>query len=262
LPASLQVARATGGDPQIVSYLRQDIVKNALDIWGLERETQRFQLFVSREGNEIRAHLSIYDTPEAIYTSLAGDQNAAEPLFELIPPRTVLTTDNQLGELVIQKRKCDAIYSNDFMLLNRGEQRLRTPEKARTLSLESEIEYSSFGSSFNVPTLPIEWIRETLQKSIVFGVFDEGKLASVASLVAWLPEIAVIMGVETKPEFRRKGLSSIAVSATVQEGLRRSRACSLFVRSDNEPAISLYRSLGFRKTGEELWIDIGTGLIP
>jgi predicted GNAT family acetyltransferase len=70
------------------------------------------------------------------------------------------------------------------------------------------------------------------------------------------------MGVETKPEFRQKGFASNAVSAAVQEWFKRSRAFSLFVRSDNDRAIALYRSLGFKKKGDELWFDIGTELVP
>jgi ribosomal protein S18 acetylase RimI-like enzyme len=52
------------------------------------------------------------------------------------------------------------------------------------------------------------------------------------------------------------------VSATVREGLRRSKSCALFVRSDNYEAVRLYRRLGFGKFGDELSIDRGTGIVP
>jgi ribosomal protein S18 acetylase RimI-like enzyme len=259
---NFEISEVSKDDQEVISYLRKDIVRNALDIWGIAQESGRFRLFVCRENHEIKAHLSTYNTPEAIYVWLAGEPSAAELLLRLVPLKAVVTTTNDLGDLVRRNLKCDAIYPNDFMIVNRGEERLRSPEKATRLSRQFEIEYSTFGTSFNVPQMPIEWIRESLDKSIIFGVFDNGKLASVASLAAWLPEIAVIMGVETKPEFRGKGLASIAVSAAIQEGLKRSQACSLFVRSDNLQAIALYRSLGLKKAGEELWIDVGTGLVP
>jgi predicted GNAT family acetyltransferase len=37
---------------------------------------------------------------------------------------------------------------------------------------------------------------------------------------------------------------------------------ALFVRSDNHPAISVYEKIGYRKIGEKLWVDVGTGLKP
>ncbi|MDH2901377.1 MAG: GNAT family N-acetyltransferase [archaeon] len=258
----LKVERVAKGDRDVIDYLGKDVVRNALDIWGLEHESEKYRLHVCRRGKDIKAHLSTYNTPEAIYVSLGGEELAADSLLSLVPTKAVLTTTKELGDLVKRKLKFDVIYHNDLMVVNREEETLRSPERASRLSSEFDNEYATFGSSFNAPQVPVEWIREGLNKNFIFGTFDNGKLASVASLVAWLPQVAVIMGVETKFEFRRRGFARIAVSAAVQEGLRRSQACGLFVRSDNQQAIALYRSLGFKKYGEELWIDIGTGLIP
>lgn len=258
----LKVEKISKSNLEIMDYLGKDVARNALDIWSLEHESDRYKLRVCRQGKDVKAHLGTYNTPEAIYISLGGVEEAAEALLPLVPTKAVLTTTNDLGDLVNRKLKCDAAYPNDFMVVGRGEEKLRSPELARRLSREFEIEYSAFGSSFNVPEIPMEWIRDRLDKNVIFGAFDNGKLASVTGLVAWLPQVGVIMGVETKVEFRRRGFARIVVSAAVQEGLKRSEACSLFVRSDNQEAISLYRSLGFKKQGEEVWIDIGTGLIP
>ena len=180
-----------------------------MDIWGLEHESERYQLLVCHQGKDIKAHLSTYNTPEAIYVAFGGEEPEADALLSLVPTKAVLTTTNELGDLVKRKLKCDVIYPNDLMVVNRGEETLRSPEKASQLSREFENEYATFGLSFNVPQVPIEWIRESLDKNIIFGAFDNGKLASIASLVAWLPQVAVIMGVETKPSFRRKGLASL-----------------------------------------------------
>ena len=187
---------------------------------------------------------------------------AAESLLSLVPDKAALIAATELRELIAQKLRCDAEYPNDIMLVRRGEERLRSPERATRLSGQHTVDYSTFGTSFNVWGMPPEWVKERLDNDIIFGSFAEGRLASVASLVAWLPRVSVIMGVETKPEFRGRGLGRIVVSAAVREGLRRSQSCTLFVRSDNERAIGLYRALGFNKVGEELWIDVGTGIVP
>lgn len=254
--------KVQGIDPDVISYLEKDMIRNALDIWYLQHADKRYELHVSRVNGEVRAHLSTYNTPEAIYTNLGGELKAAEELFPLVPSKAVLMTSMTLGHLVTSKLKYDVSYVNDFMLVKRGEETLRNSDSAIRLSRKHDFEYSIFGSSFNVPPMPLEWIRECLNRDIIFGVLSEAKLASVASLVVWLPQVAVIMSVETKPEFRGRGLGSLVVSATVREALRRSESCILWVRSDNENAIGLYSALGFRKIGEELWIDIGTGLAP
>jgi ribosomal protein S18 acetylase RimI-like enzyme len=259
---SVREERAAGNETNVLEYLERDIIRNALDIWIMRHDPSRYQLHLCRVNDEPKAHLGICETPEANYTSLGGTAEAASSLLHLIPSRGAITVAPNLSELVRNNLKYDIIYPNDIMMVVRGEEKLKDPELARQLTVEDAAEYSTFGSSFNSPEVPIEWTQERLEKDLIFGAFLEGKLASVASVSAWLPQMAVILGVETKREFRRKGLASSVVSAAVCEALRRSESCSLFVRSDNEEAKSLYRRIGFRKVGEELWVDIGTGMIP
>lgn len=246
----------------VVSYLEKDQIRNVLDLWNLKNEHARYRLQVCRVMGEVKAHLGTYDTPEAIHSSLGGEIRAAKLLLDFIPKKTALTTTIELGDLVTGHLKHDAVFPNDIMVVTRGREKLRAPEQAIRLSREDEVQYSHFGSSFNVPTMPIEWIREVLDRDTVFGVYSDHELVSVASLVASLPEVSAILGVETKPKFRNKGFGAMVVSAAVKEGLKRSRACTLFVRQDNIPAQSLYRKIGFTKVGEELWIDMSSGVIP
>ena len=254
--------RVQHSDQDTISYLKQDIVHNALDIWYLQRRDKRYELYTCRVGSDIKAHLSIYRSPEANYVSLGGDPGGAEELLPLVPAKGILLAPLSLQGLVTQKFNRGTIFRNDIMMVMRGEEKLRNPEQATRLSRNHGSEYSTFGASFNMHNAPLEWVQEHLDSDFIFGVFAEGKLASVASVVAWLPQVSVIMSVETKPIFRGRGLGRVVVSAAVLEGLKHSRSCALFVRVDNEQAIGLYRGLGFKKVGEELWIDIGTGLIP
>jgi ribosomal protein S18 acetylase RimI-like enzyme len=258
----IRVERASRDDSDAISYLETQLVRNALDIWNLSHEASEYVLYIGRIANRPLAHLGVYSTPEANYVDLGGIEEAAEPLLGLIPSKAVLTVTPELGSLVRRKLRVDAVYSNDIMVAKRGGERLHHPEMAQRISRDFASEYSNFGSSFNAPRVPIDWIYKRLDEDMVFGVFLENKLVSVASLVAWLPQVAMILGVETKKAFRRRGFGASVVSAALQEALSRSETCGLFVRSDNAEAIGLYQELGFAKAGEELWIDIGTGMVP
>ena len=246
----------------VIAYLEKDVTRNALDLWYIQNGDKRYELHICRIKDDIRAHLGTYDTPEAIYSSLGGEPEAAEALLNLIPSKTALITTRVLVDLVTSNLKPNSTYANDIMVVKKEEVKLKNPDLAIRLSSDHLIQYSDFGSSFNVTNVPMEWVQECLERDIIFGVFLGDKLVSVTSLVGRLPEVAVILGVETQPEFRNRGFGAIAVSAAVREALYHSNSCSLFVRADNVYAISLYRSLGFKKVAEELWIDIGTGIIP
>jgi hypothetical protein len=106
----------------LIDYFERDIIRNALNIWSLKKERNRSKVFVCRKDGEIKAHLSKYDTPEAIYTDLGGEAIYAEALISLVPPKAVVTTPIDLGDLIRKTLKCDAIYSNDLMMVKRGEE--------------------------------------------------------------------------------------------------------------------------------------------
>jgi predicted GNAT family acetyltransferase len=47
-----------------------------------------------------------------------------------------------------------------------------------------------------------------------------------------------------------------------EEALKNADVAALFARSDNLAAIKVYERIGYRKIGEKVWVDVGTGLKP
>ena len=89
-----------------------------------------------------------------------------------------------------------------------------------------------------------------------------GELVSYAGSFIQLPQVWMIGGVYTQPTRRNKGYATLATSAITEEALRNAEAAALFVRLDNYPAIGVYEKIGYRKIGEKVWVDVGTGLRP
>jgi ribosomal protein S18 acetylase RimI-like enzyme len=258
----LKLERVASAERGVIAYLEKDLVRNALDVWNLKFAKSRYVLHVCSIDGNPSGHAGIYHGEDAVYVTLGGASKTVEALLHLVPKKAVITVPPRLGKVVTSRLDHGAVFPNDIMLTKRGEAKLGIATGVSRLTQDRAAEYSSFGTSFNAPRAPMKWIRDRLKKSLVYGAFYGGTLVSVASLVAWLPQVAVVMGVETKEEYRRRGFGRTVVSVAVSEALRRSQTCSLFVRSDNSEAIRLYRKLGFRKCGDELWIDRGTGMIP
>ncbi len=264
MPLAPKVERVLQLTSDVTTYLQANLLVNALDLWNLEHEANNLELFMSRDQGRITGHLSIFRTPEADYTSLSSmAPEAAGVLLDLIPKKCVLILEPALYESIKNVIQPHVVYPNDRMVVVRGQETLANPDLAVRLSVGDVPEYQRFGTSlFNASQVPIEWAQERLQRDIVFGVFSDDSLASVASVVARLPGMAVIMGVQTLQEFRGMGYATAASSAATREALKSSESCALFVRSDNSVAIHIYKKLGYEKVGEEFWIDVGTGLVP
>jgi ribosomal protein S18 acetylase RimI-like enzyme len=67
-----------------------------------------------------------------------------------------------------------------------------------------------------------------------------------ASVSAATFEAVQVSGVYTPPERRRRGYATLALAELCRRLLERSRSACLFVNEFNEPAVALYRRLGFR----------------
>ncbi|MCP3919400.1 MAG: GNAT family N-acetyltransferase [bacterium] len=87
------------------------------------------------------------------------------------------------------------------------------------------------------------------------------RIVSVVCRSGATPDYACIGGTFTFPGYRQRGLGRRLCAFLVAELLRDAPAVQLIVDDDNDPAIALYRSLGFRTAGScyMAYLDRPTG---
>jgi ribosomal protein S18 acetylase RimI-like enzyme len=89
------------------------------------------------------------------------------------------------------------------------------------------------------------WVRGRLGRARVVEV--EGRLGFVGYADVRRPEGWLVQGVFTWPELRRRGLAAAAMAGLVGEALEAgAEHVQLAVVEGNDPALNLYRGLGFR----------------
>lgn len=107
---------------------------------------------------------------------------------------------------------------------------------------------------------PIEGFRNQLSSphpNVVFGAFVAGELVATAAVsragqFASSGHKMVMWGVFTSPRFRRRGVSRLLVQQAISHALHAGALrVNLLVYVPNEPALALYRSLGFMEGGVE-----------
>jgi len=102
--------------------------------------------------------------------------------------------------------------------------------------------------------ITLDEAREILRTYRHYGVITEGTLASIAARYATLPWIHVVGGVFTRRRYRRRGFAKAVVSAITREAVDTGAVAGLHVEVGNEPAVELYRSLGYRILRTRTWI--------
>jgi ribosomal protein S18 acetylase RimI-like enzyme len=86
-----------------------------------------------------------------------------------------------------------------------------------------------------------------LEKGPYFGVWRDGRLASMAGTHLKLERLVEVGNVVTDPDFRRLGLASMAVSAVTRTLCAEGLVVILQVLKSNEAAIAVYEKLGFER---------------
>ena len=94
------------------------------------------------------------------------------------------------------------------------------------------------------------WIsRRQLGEQVYYGIFESGKLVSVAGTQSVTRQygVAVVANVMTHPEHRERGYARECVGALTEALLKDVGDVVLNVAPDNTPAIRVYQRLGYRE---------------
>ncbi len=92
--------------------------------------------------------------------------------------------------------------------------------------------------------------QRSLELGVFYGVFDGERLVSVAGthIVSDNERIAALGNVMTHPDYRGRGLATVATSAVCEELLSRGiEMIGLSVSRSNEAAICVYENIGFKR---------------
>jgi ribosomal protein S18 acetylase RimI-like enzyme len=130
-------------------------------------------------------------------------------------------------------------------------------ESFRELRLEGlRLNPEAFGSTYEFEKdQPLTRYIGWLTNSTVFGAFQNSQLIGTASLTisSGLKDShkGLLRAMYVRPGSRRSGAGRLLVEAAIQTARQKVERVLLAVVSDNQPAIRLYQTLGFRQYGLE-----------
>lgn len=87
---------------------------------------------------------------------------------------------------------------------------------------------------------------EIMGKRRYYGVFDEKQLVSIACSYLRTADVWLTGDVYTHPAYRGRGYAKAATSAITRDTVVSGARALLHVAADNEPALRVYRALGYR----------------
>jgi len=262
----LQVLKIDADNRQmLIDAIKSDVLRHVFAFYDVQHEPENTRVYAAFEGDELNGYILIYSALESPSLILECEEDLAEKLLGYALERQfIMHTPPDLLSIVKRKFPDAKHYVEDWMLVKRGEakffssgsvRRLLTVNDAASLAVLLSTRENRLATS-------AEKCMTLISKMPTYGVYTNGELVSYAGSFIQLPQVWMIGGVYTHPNHRNKGYATLTTSAITEEALKNADSAALFVRSDNHPATKVYESIGYRKIGEKLWIDVGTGLKP
>ena len=92
------------------------------------------------------------------------------------------------------------------------------------------------------------WAPIQFKAGPYYCVKHRGKIVSAAGVHLVAPQIAQLGNIITDEAYRNRGFATACINVLVADLASKGRIISLFVRTDNAPAIHIYEKLGFYKS--------------
>jgi len=250
---------------RVIDFLRLDVIRHVFAFCDIQYEPEHTTMYAAFENEKLKGYILVYTAMEFPSVVLECDSNLAAKLVGYAPEnRYIMHISRNLLPIVKEGLPDAKHYVEDWMIVKKNGgsffnselvRRLRTKDDASKLVMLRSTEEDA-------PRRTVEKQLNWISGMPVYGVFVGDELVSFAGSFIQLPQVWMIGGVYTHPNHRNRGYATLATSAVTEEALKHAGTAALFVRSDNYPAIKVYEKIGYKKLGEKLWIDVGTGMKP
>lgn len=174
-----------------------------------------------------------------------GDASAVDAILSLHPGPRFTFGSVRPEHFATIERYFVALRKGHMMRMTVSSESFRPAEgEAVRLSGLDSVEVNRLYSTEGGPTA---YTPSHLDDGVYYGVRVEGQLVAIAGthVVSDAEGVAVVGNVFTHPRYRGLGHSRVATSATTRELLQRCSLVVLTVETANEPAVKVYRRLGY-----------------
>lgn len=250
---------------QTIDSLKSDVVRHVFAFYDIQFDPIHTIMHAAFQDGKLSGYVLTYTRTEVPSVILECPTDVATMLLEKVPTNNfIMHTSPHLLEAVQEKFPKEKHYVESWMMVKKGEAEYFRPHCVRKLEGKDDASrlVSLLSSRNDRPKRMLKKYAEWISMMPLYGVILDDELVSYAGSFIQLPQVWMIGGVYTATEHRNKGYATSATSAVTEEALKNADAAALFARSDNLAAIKVYERIGYRKIGEKVWVDVGTGLKP
>lgn len=250
---------------RIIDLFRSDVIRHVFAFYDIKYEPEHTTMYAAFENGSLRGYIVIYTALEYPSVVLECEIDQVEKLIKYAPQEDfILHAPPNLLPTIKGRYPEAKHYVESWMLVKKGEADFFESKLVRRLHNEDDASRLAMllSTRKDRPQGTVKKYNDLIGKQPIYGVFVDSELVCYAGSFIQLPQVWMIGGVYTHPRHRNRGYATLATSTVTKEALKRAESAALFVRSDNYSAIKVYEKIGYKKIGEKLWVDVGTGIKP
>lgn len=250
---------------QVIGQIRSDVITHVFAFYDIQYDLEHTTMHAVFDDNKLEGYILTYTATDVPSVVLECSEDIAAMLLEKAPQSNfIMHTPPDLLTAVHKKYPLEKHYCEKWMLAKDGEAQYMKSDCVRKLEGKKDASCLAklLSSRKDRPRTMLKRYTDWINRMPLYGVFLGDELVSYAGSFIQLPQVWMIGGVYTAPEHRNKGYATYATSTVTEQALKKADAAALFVRSDNDAAIKVYKRIGYKEIGEKVWVDVGTGLKP
>jgi len=248
---------------KISSLYIKDPITHVYLMYDLMYEFDRTSVYMVIDNNDIKGYMLIWRGGVKLGIHIWGyESSIATHLIKHIPlsEESIIQVYNEgmlpiIIEFLKGKGNIEIKYFLD-MIVREDKFNPYRPNDAVRLSPDNDQHLSAFIELKRISGIHLDHDKahEYLKKQRYYGVFKNDTLVSMACAYLRLPEVWMIGSVFTHPEYRGQGFAKVVTSAITRDALLSGAIASLHVMDGNEPAIKVYRRLGYEVIRRRPWV--------
>jgi len=238
----------------VEEFLMKEPYKNSYIISDLNNNNSEIK--VVYENDIIRGVLLIYNSNNKIIW-FYGDRNSCKYIINTINYDSfIMIIDEKNLDIVKSKFRIE-YYKEYIMRLKIKDFNFIDANNVKKLDKNDINSYYNFIKCSGKSVNPEKYIKNF----DVFGYFIDDKIVSSGEIVVKTMKTYGFGGIYTLNKYRNNGYAKKLISYMVKYCSNKTENIILYVRQDNI-AVNLYNELNFKITGESIFIDYNTGVVP
>lgn len=240
-----------------ISYVNSDPIRNLLFLADLRMLLLAFsEVYAALDGDEIVGLGVVFKGLDVPAINIKGRDSEVEYLLleEILKngPERSFTLCEKGKEKVFQELTYIEDSHPEQQMVLTEKPKCNTGWKVQRANSKDVKALDFFYKAHRTPT----WNPVQLEVGPYYYIRLNSEIVSAAGVHFMIPEVGQIGNVITAEKYRRQGMAKACVAAVAADIMAQGIPVSLFVRTDNTAAISLYESLGFKKIRELSFLEL------